>query len=171
LSTGAGQIVLDTDFDAIEQGSSQRPVCRVVANAVQSIPDNTQTAITFGQEDIDTHGAHSTSSNTSRVTPTVAGIYDARGTIHLSARGDYTAVNVIIRKNGTTNIAPAERAGNNTAIVASSWATSVLIDMNGTTDYLEITILEDNTLNTAVNTNQSVYLTCVFEVVYVRGPA
>lgn len=170
MGTGAGQIVLDTDFDSIEQGSSLRPVCRVVANAVQSIPDNTQTALTFGQEDFDSHSFHSTSSNTSRITPTVAGIYRFYGTVHLSARNDWTSVNVIMRKNGTTSPAPAERAGNNANSIAASWATTLMMDMNGTTDYMEVTVIADNTLNTATNTNQSVYFSSVFECELLRGP-
>lgn len=41
----------------------------------QTLANNVWTAVTFGAEDIDTNGGHSTSSNTSRFTCTLAGTY------------------------------------------------------------------------------------------------
>jgi hypothetical protein len=170
LSTGAGQIVLDTDFDVVEQASSQKPICRVVANATQSIPDNTATALTFLQEDIDTHGFHSTSANTSRITPTVAGIYRFYSNCIIGGRTDYASVETHIRINGSTNLAPSDRQGNEVNAVAFTVQAEAWVNMNGTTDYAEAIVTQDNTANVAQVTNQSVNLSSVFMCEYMRSP-
>lgn len=51
------------------------PSVRVYNSANQSISDSTLTAITFDSERYDTDSLHSTSSNTSRLTASVAGKY------------------------------------------------------------------------------------------------
>lgn len=162
MGLGAGQIPLDTDFDEIEQASNQKPLIRLVANATQSIADNTATALTFATEDIDTDGFHSTSVNTSRVTPTVAGYYRFYGTVFMGGRTDYSTISVVIRKNGSTNMAPAGRVGGGASFsgaAASAQVCSVpcdvLVDMNGTTDYIELVVTQDNVANVSVSTNQS----------------
>jgi hypothetical protein len=171
MSTAAGQIVLDTDLDAVEQGSSQRPVCRVVANATQSVADATTTAMTFLQEDIDTHGMHSTSVNTSRLTPTVPGIYRFYTSVIFAGRVDWTSTQAFIRKNGSTQLAPADKKANSVNAQAVSMATEAWVDMNGTTDYVESCVFLDNTANTATLSVQSTQQSCVLMGELIRGPA
>lgn len=169
MGLGAGQIVLDTDLAAIIAASSNKPVCRVVANATQSIPDAVITSIAFAAEDMDSHGMHSTVTNNERVTPTVAGIYRVRGTVYLPGRVDYSNMNATIRKNGATMLSPSDRKANLVNAQAVSLTAEVLVDMNGTTDYVELTVFQDNTANTASSTNASGTFTSVMEVEYVRA--
>lgn len=58
-----------------------QPVVRARQITLQTITNNTWTSITFTAEDIDTHGMHSTATNTSRFTvPSgYAGIYELSG--------------------------------------------------------------------------------------------
>ncbi len=165
----AGEIVYEDDINTLRASSDLKPVCRAVANAVQSIPHNTNTALLFGGEDIDTHGFHSVSVNTGRITPTIAGTYRFTATGFIAGFTDYTNVNVWVRLNGVTNLAPASRRGNFANAQAHSLHTSVIQIMNGTTDYVEAIMLHANAAVAARNTNQSSTFTSVFEAEYIRG--
>lgn len=171
MGLSAGQIALDTDFATLQAASSLKPLCRLVATAAQSLADATQVALTFGQEDIDTHGFHSTSVNTSRITPTVPGIYRFSGAAFLAGATTYVNMNGILRKNGVTSLPPADRKANLVNAQAVSLQPSLFIDMNGTTDYMEFTVFQDNTANVAINTNYSSgsgYI-CTFDCEYLRA--
>lgn len=173
MGLAAGQIALDTDLDALELASSLKPICRVYQNAVQSIPNNANTIITFTAEDIDTHGFHSTSVNTGRITPTVAGIYRFTGTLFIAGATDYSNIAVWVRKNGATALQPAARIGNMASSQAMSLITSAMVDMNGTTDYVELVALQVNTAVASRNTENTLGAgrVCVLESEYLRGPA
>lgn len=168
--SAAGDPVYIADTAAIEDATTGKPLVRLVANAAQSLNDNTSTAITFAAEDIDTHGFHSTVTNTSRVTPTVAGYYRVRGTVVFGSRTDYSDVNVWIRKNGVTNMAPASRCGYSgiTTTAVETGIAEVIVDMNGTTDYVEVVANQNNLANVAVSTNQSSQFSSALEVEYLR---
>lgn len=170
MGLGSGQIVYEDDINALRAASDQKPICRAVANAVQSIPHNTNTALLFGGEDIDTHGFHSVSVNTGRITPTVAGIYRFTATGFIAGFTDYSQMNVWVRLNGVTNLAPASRRGNMANAQAHSMHTSVVWSMNGTSDYVEAVMLHANTAVAARNTNQSATFTSVFEAEFLRAP-
>lgn len=187
MGLGAGQIVLDVDLDQIERSSSDKPICRLIASAAQSIPDTTVTAITFASESIDTHGFFSSGVSTTRITPNVAGYYRARGTVYMAASNTFVNINCYIRKNGSTIVPPAGRAGGmlyssntnsgasgtvlNLAAQTASVSTDLFVDMNGTTDYLELCIQMDTSQNVALNTNQSSQFSCVVELGYERALA
>lgn len=61
-------------FD-VSPGSLADIRCRVYNSGVFSLPNNTNTAITFDSEDYDPRGMHSTSVNTSRINIAVDGRY------------------------------------------------------------------------------------------------
>lgn len=147
-----------------------RPVIRLVATSAQSINDNTNTAINFGtsSELIDTNDFHSESVNTSRITPTVAGLYYVRGYYITSSRSDYGNVNAWVRENGSTNHAPAHRYATATTSGQQSAFGTAIVDMNGSTDYVELAVLQDNTANVAANTNQSSQFSCSLEMWLLR---
>ena len=58
------------------------PRCRLRNLADQSIPNNTNTAVTFNAEIFDTDSMHDTGSNTERITFTTAGVYLIHARIH-----------------------------------------------------------------------------------------
>jgi hypothetical protein len=168
MGTGAGQLIEDADWDSIEQSSSERPIGRLVASSSQALADNTQVAVTWASEEIDTHNFHSTSVNTSRVTPTVPGVYEVRGTGFFEAQATPNPTggsDVTIRKNGSTMIPPAWRFVP-PATFAFSGMTTVLVEMNGSTDYFELMLRQDSA--GADNTNSSVQYTSVLEWKKVR---
>lgn len=164
MGLGAGQIVLDTDLAAIVAGTTDKPIGRLVASGTQALADNTRTSITFTAEEIDTDGFHSTSVNTSRITPTKAGYYRFYGTVFFEAQTTPSISDCNFRKNGTTSLAPAGRAQGYTQ--AFSLSTTCVQDFNGTTDYIELQALQDSA--GADNTNQSVQFSSVVEWEFVR---
>jgi len=165
---GGGDIIYAVDINAIYEASVDRPACILQQTVSQSIPDNTTTAITFTTETLDTHGFHSTSSNTTRITPTVAGWYRFHGVVWAPSLGTYATVVAGISKNGTTQTSPERHA---TPPTSGSFTDTVggTYSANGTTDYFELTMLQDNTANSAQNTLVSGSNACYFECVFERG--
>ncbi|HEX2842103.1 tail fiber domain-containing protein [Hyphomicrobium sp.] len=93
----------------------------------QTVTASTWTKLTWSSEVFDTNNNFDT--GTSRFTPTVPGKYLVYLTVHCSGGGDCMAG---IYKNGATNsFSITNRAANSYA-----YATTI-IEMNGTTDYLE----------------------------------
>jgi hypothetical protein len=149
--------------------TNRNALCRLVATATQSIPHNTRTALTFGAEDDDVLGWHSTSVNTSRITPNIPGRFAITGCVYLGGRADYSLIVADFGKNGTA-IAPAERQQPNTANNARSVAPALALQQaNGTTDYFELYATHTNGASAAQATNQSSQFSSVFQVVYL-GP-
>jgi hypothetical protein len=173
-----GMIAVTRDVDAIYvyNGSAWsvpkaffKPVGRLVdAAGGQSIPHNTTTAINFATEDFDTHAFHSTSSNTSRVTPTLAGYYQVHGAVSLTSRTDYTGFEAAVRKNGSP-IPAAERYGPGTGNTTQVSNASAIVECNGSTDYFEISARHQNGASAAVLTVASAQFASVLEWSYI-GP-
>lgn len=152
-------------------------LCRAVASGTQTLADNTQTAIQFaGSDDIDTHGIHDAVTNNTRFTPTVPGYYRFDGTFFMSSLVNGTTIDCNFRKNGSTNLPPADRKGGaaghtvttsgtpstiggSNAFGISTWAT---VEMNGTTDYVEFMGRHDS--SGSDDTNQSSQFSSVVEV-------
>lgn len=169
MGLGAGQIALDTDFAAVEAASSEKPVVQIYLAAPQSIPDNTLTALSFGAENLDSHGFHSTTVNPTRVTPTIAGIYRVYASLFLAGRTDYATVKLVTRKNGA-ELAPCASWGNLDNAVTHGFSYTGLVVMNGTTDYVEICVQQDNTANVAVNAEATNPRITLMEMEFVRAP-
>jgi hypothetical protein len=165
MSLAAGQIANEDDLAAIVDGSIEKPIGRLVASGTQTLTDNTQVAITFTAEDFDTHLFHSTSSNTSRVTPTVPGYYRFLGTVFYGTETTPVVADASIRFNGSTNLAHADRKVPTT--VQFSLRCSALIAMNGTTDYIELMGRQDSSGN--ISTNQSLQFSSCLEWEFIRG--
>jgi hypothetical protein len=100
---------------------------------------NNGAALTWDTEDVDTDGWHSTSSNTSRITPTKAGYVRFSGTIGWAVGANTTTRRgVAIDTNGTNRrygsmIVPSATASQN-VYVTGLWT----LPCNGTTDYFEL---------------------------------
>lgn len=88
----------------LEGGGGIIPSCRVYNNANISVPNATNTALTYNSEWWDTDSIHSTTTNTGRLTCVTAGIYHIYG--HVVWGANSTGERKIdIRVNGTTWIA------------------------------------------------------------------
>ena len=159
------------DILALVAATSSKPIVKLVQQSAQALADNTEAAITFGagSEVVDSHGFHDTGVNPSRITPNRPGWYTLRGTLTLPALTTYASVQVGIRKNGA-NVASVVRDGPNATGSARSLQVAVLEQANGTTDFFEVSALQDNTANTAQNTpSNGGSLSCVFECVFERN--
>jgi len=163
-----GKIYASTINDLIRYGPN-KPRVRLVASGTQSIPDATQTALTFSTEDVDPDGFHSTSSNTSRITPTVAGLYLFMGTYFTAGNTDYVTVDICVAKNGSGTSAPAERRNFSTTATQVSNALSVqcssILEANGSTDYFELFVFQDSA--GSKSTNQSQRFSSTFQCFFI----
>ena len=167
MGLSAGQIALDTDLSALVSRTYQKPIGRLVQAVATSIPTGlVQTALTFTTEEVDTHGYHSTSVNTSRVTPLQAGYYRFTGTVFMAAFTTPVSMQALFRQNGSVNIPASSRSLPSTLANGLSFPTTAIIAMNGTTDYVELTALQSSA--GAVNTNIATQNTSTLEWEFVR---
>ena len=141
------------------------PRGRISASGTQALADATQVAIAFTVEDIDSDGQHDTVTNNSRVTPNVAGTYRFFGTGFMDGLATGVSFDCNLRKNGSTNLAPGARTVGSAQVTGINC--TVLVDMNGTTDYIELMLRQDSA--GADVTTQSAQFTCVLEWQLVSG--
>jgi hypothetical protein len=149
-----GKTVLASELELIARRVdflSAPPQAELRATTVQSITNNTPTPILYDAEDSDTHGGHSTSSNTSRYTAQVAGWYLCSGNVSMTGsatnrRGCWW------RKNGA-DVAGTEAvisAGDDTAGLTIPARAKLIFLAVG--DYVELVGYQDSggPLNTVV---------------------
>jgi hypothetical protein len=143
------------------------PVCKLVAQAIQSIPYNSAAVLQFGagSEEIDTHNFHDTSVNASRITPTIAGYYRLTGSYVTVARGDYQNLGCVINKNGV-NAGVFHRRGESTFNVLKTAYTETILACNGTGDYFELAVYQVNAAAVAANTQTGTGLASTFIAEY-----
>jgi hypothetical protein len=110
------------------------PLTVVSRSTPQSIPTATQTFITMNTEAVDVLNWHSTSTNTDRITPTIAGWYNCVGS---GTYNDSISARVIIQltKNGAEIVKFDIQANGGSATGASL---SQMVYLNGTTDYVAL---------------------------------
>lgn len=138
----AGDPVESADITTITDYTTSKPLVRLLQQSAQVVSSATDTAVTFGtsSEDIDTHGFHSEVSNTSRITPTVAGYYRLTGVIVWAADTDITVLQSLITKNGIT-VSPRQRMVTPTvspSSIRAGFPVTVISSANGSTDYFEL---------------------------------
>ena len=122
------------------------PAFEAFLSAAQDISDNTITKVQFNTEVFDTDNCYDNSTNY-RFTPTVAGKYFVFSKIATDtiSGANLDQVRIFIYKNGTSiSIANLDARGN----TLGSYYTcndSTVVDMNGSSDYLEIFARIDDT--------------------------
>ena len=139
LAVGANDTVLTADSSTATglkwaaAASSSGPACLVERSSSQSISQNTATKIQFNSEVFDTDNCFDSTTNY-RFTPTKAGKYQVNTTLRTTGSNTWYA-QLSIYKNGSAvqNLSINPSAGN-------GWTVSVpyLIDMNGSSDYIEM---------------------------------
>lgn len=169
MSAVAGGIVQSADVTALAALTTGRPLVRLIQQVAQSIPNNANTALTFGSgsEDIDTHNYHDPSTNTSRITPLLAGYYEVTCTFWLaSSTPSGVNLQVFAGKNGA--IQPSGFRLNYTAATATARAVSCTskLSANGSTDYFEAIGLQAT--GGAVNSQIGGGINSVLEVEFLR---
>ena len=133
----SGQVLTASELNQLNNVTALRDTSTL------SIATTTVTAINFGAgtEIVDAGGWHSTSTNTDRITPTVAGVYlvIAYGSVESAAFGASSRLYVAITKNNTLHT--------NANIGSPSYpaaSCSAIIDLNGTTDWVNMQIFQDS---------------------------
>lgn len=128
---------------------------------LQSIPNNTLTAITFDTEVIDTENGHSTSTNPSRYTVTIPGYFDVDALVLYNNNGT-GARRAAIAVNGTEIIEANYMTV--TGVVSTSAATvATIVGPLNIGDYIETFALQNsggalNTFAGSVGSRMSVHL-------------
>ena len=118
-----------------------KPICQLEGQSATSIAHNTDTAVPFsaGSEVFDDEAWHDTSTNNTRITPNIAGRYRVWGWSVWTGSTTITACNTAIFKNA----AVISRSGNHKPNATNGVSTygsfiQTTVDMNGSTDYLEL---------------------------------
>lgn len=123
------------------------PAFSAYATAATPIPNGVATVIPLLGKNFDTNNCHS--AVTGRFTPNVAGYYRVDVVLSINTTDANKTFSANILKNGSgVTAGPAARAG--TDIVAIAVA-SALVYMNGTTDYVECSIYNNNGEAYAIN--------------------
>ena len=121
------------------------PAFEAINNTNQSMSNNTYTKVTFGTENLDTDSCFASS----RFTPTVAGKYFVYSTLTIQCGSNVGhAGHIQIRKNGSAIfLAQSNDYPNNTMNIFSISA-SAIVTLNGSSDYVEIYGLGENSSGT-----------------------
>lgn len=117
------------------------PAFSAYATALQTVSGSTSTKIIFNAEEYDTHNCFDATTNY-RFTPNVAGYYLIQGQTRFNSVTSYFWTEV--RKNGVLYRRTGEPQG--ATMTQQNW--SMLIYMNGTTDYVEAWHFNGNTSGT-----------------------
>jgi hypothetical protein len=157
-----GGYVLSSLYNALGNSglyfSLNVPLAILYQATTQSIPSGGGgTALTMDSEIADTYGGHSTSTNTSRYVGQVPGYYLVIGTAALAPNATGNRL-VEIEKNGSIitsgiSVGLAPGSANGTTIQSS-----VVVYLNGTTDYVEAYAYQTSgsALATSSNTGMTV---------------
>jgi hypothetical protein len=116
------------------------PIATLYQNTTQSLTSSANTAITLDGESLDTYGGHSTSTNNSRYTAQVPGYYLVYGVVVFATNATGWRA-CTIAKNGSASAVPGAFGiyqTTSSALALSAAPALGIIQMNGTTDYVEI---------------------------------
>jgi len=150
----AGNTIRASDVNLVRDP----PACRVYNSANISIPHSATTAVTHDSERFDTDTMHSTSSNTSRITFTTAGLYLVGFHGRFEAGTDYSRAYADITLNGATLLARYDRRA--TTVDVRDPAMEVVTAYKfAAADYVEARVFHQNTAaaarNLVVSANES----------------
>jgi hypothetical protein len=120
------------------------PACRVHNSGTQNLANNTEVALTFDSERYDTDTMHSTSSNTSRITATTAGLYLITGHVQITGDTDYISIVVSIRLGGTTAVAAIRETAPGTSANQKMFSIATVYKL-AAGNYVELTVSQENT--------------------------
>ncbi len=147
-SDGAGNLTTQkTNYPAFEvNGDGQ---------SAPSIPNNTETKVTFTNEIVDTNSAYNTSDG--KFTPQVAGKYYCYGRITFNSASDFDEIACTLKKNGTTF---ASNTGRNEFY--DTLSTYGIQTFNGSSDYLELYCKHQSGGSTSLHSSFNNGAFCVF---------
>jgi hypothetical protein len=117
---------------------SMYPAFEAYLSADQTVSDGVTTKVTFDTEIFDTNGYYDNSTNY-RFTPLVAGKYFIYSSALVYGTGDLESGKIVYYKNGTeVRQSWMDPANSSNAINQASVVLNAVVDMNGSSDYIEI---------------------------------
>jgi hypothetical protein len=119
-------------------GGAMTPAFHANLSSNQTVSNNTDTKVQFDTEVLDTDGCYDNSTNY-RFTPTTAGKYFVYSSLHCNANSanNFLLGTTTIKKNGSNEIyqqLDQRTTGNGYSSSVSAFG---IVDMNGSSDYLE----------------------------------
>jgi hypothetical protein len=121
-------------------GLANTPAFQAYRSSTQSLSTNTMTKVEFDTEVFDTAGAYDNSTNY-RFTPQTAGKYVVYATVFTggasSGSSSHGGFITNIKKNGSDASYNSFYLYNNTTGTDGSKSASIVLDMNGSSDYVE----------------------------------
>jgi hypothetical protein len=166
-----GDKFYSADFNQLVTLTLQRPLVRLIQQAAQSIANTADVPLTFGagSEDIDTHGFHDTSTNNTRITPTVPGYYQLNGNVWWSNDGDVVSYHSAIARNGSVVARNRILLGTSTALTSTrSHLVTAILSANGSGDYFELIGQQTQNVTGSLSTNAAGSFSSTFECIYLR---
>jgi len=149
LASGAGNLVTVPSVTGTVMVSGNMPAFRGTQSTAVSCSTNTNTKITIDTKTFDTANCFNTATN--RFTPNVAGYYQVNASItFFSYAAQYT--NLMLFKNGSA--VGGFGSGYSSINGIASFNVTDLVFCNGTTDYLELYVIQGNT---TMNANNGVF--------------
>jgi hypothetical protein len=136
----AGQVLTAAELNA------GLPTC-VLTNTSVSLINGTQQQVPFTVEMTDLNNWHSTTTNTERITPNIAGTYLVTAQIN-DVSGSVTRALIEIYKNGAP-LSGTPRVMTDTPGTIDDFNAVGFVTMNGTTDYLTVNALVTGANKTA----------------------
>jgi hypothetical protein len=155
----------------VDAGDLTRYFCKGTQSSVQSIPNNTFTAVTFnGTDDVDNLGIHDIVTNNSRfVIGLKLGWWQVAGKYATSGSATGTARRSRFLLNGTTSINGSYTATpsfSGTAMTGGFWTSESmsLVQTTLATDYIEFQAFQDTggALNTTVSGDLRCQMVCIY---------
>lgn len=117
------------------------PLC-VLENTSQAIANSTNTAVAFASEVLDPLNWHNNVTNNTRVTPNIAGFYLVTMQMNDINGAGQTRAALSLNKNGAE--VTGVRIRMDTTGEDDDFALPGYVQCNGTTDYLEMVVLQNN---------------------------
>jgi len=156
-SSGSGNITIGSGVTV----NVNRPAFEAKLSANQTITDNTITKVQINSEVYDTDNCYDNSTNY-RFTPTQAGKYLVYGkiTTDTDSGANLDQASIYIYKNGASISRSRLDARGNTLGAFFTCNDAMVVDMNGSTDYLEIySAIDDTSGNPSVKGDSTESLT------------
>lgn len=160
-----GQVITDSLANTNEQTGAV--VFQARRQSSQTITTATDTAISWTAADIDTQGGWSGGAPT-RFTPTVAGYYKVDFKVGVLSTAATFWVAAFLKKNGSDVSGSRRGAYRNWTSTNGVNSASMVVEMNGTTDYLEGIVV--HTRGSNVSTANSSLDYCIITITY-AGPS
>lgn len=128
-----------------------RPVCIATRSSTQTLTTGVGANLQWNAEDYDRLSWHSTSVNTDRITPTIAGLYEVSVCVSFDTSASGGRI-IDIQKNGSTSVCQ-QRTHGGFSFTGMMLNAHTFVELNGSTDYVNVSCFQDSGGNLNVLAN------------------